>query len=740
MELRPSDEQDQLIDAFGALYAKASSPERVRDTEASGFDRSLWEQLAEIGAVPMGVPEEHGGWGASLLDLALVAEQHGRHLGSAPLVEAQVAARLLARAGEPGAATLRGVLEDGRVVVFAPRPARGKVATMAPGAAVADAIVVLVDGDLLVAHLGDNRVAVENLGSMSVADVSVGEVEVLATGDTAATLFEGALDEWLVLTGASLGAIAKRSLEIGVDYAKERYAFGQAIGAFQAVAHPLADSAAAADGAQLLSRQAAWAADTDPARFAQLAAMSFAFSAETARDASYRALHLHGGYGFMLEYDIQLYYRRARGWANVGMSAAQAYRRAGSCRLEAADTQPAAKGGAVEGGMDFRVHEGEAELRAEVRAFLDEHLTPDLEAQMHETGVSHDADFTRALAEKRWIAPGWPIELGGAGLGLLERISLMEELLRAEAPIYGVGTSYLVASVLKAVGTDAQRTLIPKALAGEIIMVLGFTEPEVGSDLASAVCRAVPDGDQWVINGQKMFTTNAQVGDYVFLLARTNTEVPKHKGLTMFVVPLDQPGVEVQPVFTMSGERTNITFYNDVRVDDAWRIGEVDGGWRTLSVALAEEHGGGFSPALDRLLGAVESWTRDPEHGVDDNGVPLARSADVQELIGHTAASLEVSRLLHRRVAWMAEEGIPVVAEGPMSKLLSSEELEDRAEQAIEVLGPDALRSFLDPTAPARGLVEHVLRFSLGTTIYAGTSEVHRNMIAQRGLGLPRPG
>ncbi len=738
MDLRPSDEQNQLIDAFGALYAKASSPERVREVESTGFDPDLWDHLAEIGAVQMGVSEDNGGWGASLLDLALVAEQHGRFLGSAPLIEAQVAARLLARTGTAGAATLQAMLDDGRRVVFAPRPTRGTIAQMVPGAAVADAVVALVNGDLVVAHIGDNRVAVENLGSMPVADFPLDKVDVLATGDSATRLFDGALDEWLVLTGAALGAIAKRSVEIGVDYAKQRHAFGQAIGAFQAVAHPLADSASAADGAQLLSRQGAWAFEANPNRFCELAAMSFAFAAETARDASYRALHLHGGYGFMLEYDIQLYYRRARAWPNVGMSAAHGYRRAGLRHLATRDAEPTPTVHSHTGGMDFRVHEGEDELRAEVRAFLDEHLTPELEARMHRTGVSHDGAFTRALADKRWIAPGWPVEIGGAGLGLLERITLMEELLRAEAPIYGVGTSYLVASVLKAVGTEAQQVLIPQALAGQIIMVLGFTEPEVGSDLASAVCRATRDGEQWVINGQKMFTTNAQVGDYVFLLARTNTEVPKHKGLTMFVVPLDQPGVEIQPVFTMSGERTNITFYNDVRVDDAWRVGEVDGGWRTLSVALAEEHGGGFSPAIDRLLGAVVSWTLDAEAGIDGEGRPLADSAEVQELVGHIAASREVSRLLHRRVSWMAEEGIPVVAEGPMSKLLSSEELEDRAEQAVEVLGPDALRSFLDPTAPARGLVEHTLRFSLGTTIYAGTSEVHRNMIAQRGLGLPR--
>jgi alkylation response protein AidB-like acyl-CoA dehydrogenase len=294
----------------------------------------------------------------------------------------------------------------------------------------------------------------------------------------------------------------------------------------------------------------------------------------------------------------------------------------------------------------------------------------------------------------------------------------------------------MVATVLRAVGTPAQQAeILPRALSGQIVIVLGFSEPEAGSDLASAATRAVPDGDGWVINGQKMFTTNAQIGDYVFLLARTNTEVPRHRGLTMFLVPMDQEGVEVQPVFTLSGERTNITFYNDVRVSDAWRIGEVDGGWQTLTVSLAAEHGSAFGSAIERLLAAAEDWAAGT---LDDGGRPMLEDLSLRETLGRTMADLEVSRLLQRRVAWMAEAGLPLTTEGPMSKLFSSEALQDRAQDLAELMGPDALRSYLDPTAPGHGEVEHTLRHSLGTTIYAGTSEIHRNMIAQRGLGLPR--
>jgi alkylation response protein AidB-like acyl-CoA dehydrogenase len=388
--------------------------------------------------------------------------------------------------------------------------------------------------------------------------------------------------------------------------------------------------------------------------------------------------------------------------------------------------------------MDFRLGESSEARRAEVRTFLDEHMSLALEERVYRTGVSHDEAFTRALVERGWIAPSWPVEFGGQGLDPEEMVAVGEELRLADAPMYGIGTTMMVATVVLAVGTDAQKAeIIPKALAGDIVIVLGFSEPEAGSDVAAAVTRAERDGDEWVVNGQKMFTTNAQIGDFVFLLTRTNTAVAKHKGLTMFLVPLDQPGVEIQAVFTLSGERTNIVFYNDVRVSDAWRIGEVDGGWHAMTVALTNEHAAGFAAAIDRLLVAAEAWAVE---ATDDDGVPRIEDEAVREVLGRTVIDLEVSRLLQRRVAWMAEAGETIVAEGPMSKLFSSEALKQRAQAMVEVVGPDAMRSYFDPTAPSHGVIEHMLRFSLGTTIYAGTSEIHRNMIAQRGLGLPRNG
>jgi alkylation response protein AidB-like acyl-CoA dehydrogenase len=334
MDLRPTPEQSQLVETFAALYAKHAPPERVRAAEPSGFDQELWKRLTDLGVVAMGVPEDDGGWAASLLDLVLVAEQHGRSLAPAPLIEAQVAARLLARLDAPAKnETLAAAVAGERLVTIAVRPvtAQARRAGLVPAGAVADQAIVRAGDRLLLVSLTGPRSAertpVDNLGSMPLADVALDGpgVVVVAAGPAAVLAHDRAVDEWMALTGAALVGAAARALEIGVDYVKERKAWGVPIGSFQAIAHRLADSATAVDGARLLAYEAGWAASEEPDRAAELAAMSFAFAAETARDATYRSLHFHGGYGFMMEYDAQLYYRRARAWANVVAEPAVAY-------------------------------------------------------------------------------------------------------------------------------------------------------------------------------------------------------------------------------------------------------------------------------------------------------------------------------------------------------------------------------------------------------------------------------
>ncbi|HET6952117.1 MAG TPA: acyl-CoA dehydrogenase family protein [Acidimicrobiales bacterium] len=337
MDFGLSDEQRELVASCARLLAKQSPPERVRAAEPGGLDEALWRALHEVGIVTMAVGEAHGGWGAGLLDAALVAEEVGRTLAAAPVIEAQVAARLLAGVGSPAAAdVLAEVLEHGRLVTIAARPARAGVATLVPAGAVCDACVVLDGGRLVLESVaGRSRRPVANLAGAPLADLELTSSVELAAGAAAEELFEGAVDEWLVLTAAALVGMGAAAHEMICGYARERRAFGAPIGSFQGVSHPLADDAANLDGAQLLVRKAAWTLDRRGPRGRELAAMAFAFSSRAVAAATYDAVHFHGGYGFMLEHDAQLFYRRARGWARVWGDAEAADRRAAQARYGA---------------------------------------------------------------------------------------------------------------------------------------------------------------------------------------------------------------------------------------------------------------------------------------------------------------------------------------------------------------------------------------------------------------------
>ena len=384
--------------------------------------------------------------------------------------------------------------------------------------------------------------------------------------------------------------------------------------------------------------------------------------------------------------------------------------------------------------MDFEWDDATEAFRGEVRTFLDEHLTPELEDELYLQGLTHDDGFARALGERNWIAADWEREgfevLDAAAMHVLE-----EEFCRREAPYYAVSTSMMVARVIQAVGSDwLKAEVLPKVVAGEATIALGMSEPEAGSDVATVQTRARQVDDGWVIDGQKMFTTNAHVSDFVFLLARTDPESERHHGLTTFLVPLGTEGFEAQAVFTLSGERTNITFYNDLYIDDRWRISAPGGGWQSLMLALQDEHSAAFCGHLYRALAAAERWAAQPG---PDGTEPIERD-DVRLRLARVATDLEVAQLLERRTSWMESVGEVPVAEGPMSKLFSTEAIVRGAEELTAVIGPDALRSRLDPTAVEHGSVEHLLRFSLGTTIYAGTSEIQRNIIARHRCRLPR--
>jgi alkylation response protein AidB-like acyl-CoA dehydrogenase len=311
-------EQRAVSEAFAALFEKQATPQRVRAAESSpsiGFDQLLWRHYADMGALGIGVPSDCGGGDGGLLELALVAEEAGRRIAPIPVAETAAAARALGRLGEK---ELLGPVLTGSVIVSLATQVGPLSQQMLVDGAIADAVLALDGAAVVYVTRPDElpKTAGRNLGALPLGRWDApGTTTVLAEGSDACTIFAAAIDEVRVLRAAALVGLASEAIGIGSRYAVVREAFGQPIGMYQAVAHPFADAVAALDGAQLLVHKACWALDSAQDDAGALAAMAFVFAAETAYQATAHSLHVHGGYGFMEEYDIQLYYRRAKAWA-----------------------------------------------------------------------------------------------------------------------------------------------------------------------------------------------------------------------------------------------------------------------------------------------------------------------------------------------------------------------------------------------------------------------------------------
>ena len=319
MDLSLDDDSQAIQGAFHDFFAQKSPIEIVRKVEPLGFDEELWRSFGGMDGTTMAIPQSAGGGGGDALALSLVAIEAGRQLAAIPFVEHAVASRLLAAAGATN--LVNRLVETSAIATVALRPAVAGVYGLVPAGAIAD-IVVALENDELIAYLRPPGVTSEvapNFGSMPLANWPVDEMErvLLTSGPQAALLHADARATWQLLTSASLNGLRAAALEIGVDYVKNREAFGVPIGWFQTIQQRLADVAVAGDGATYLLYEAAWAHDRRHSRTKELSAMSFLYNSKVAFDTARESLQFHGGYGYTLEYDIQLYYRRAKAWPLV---------------------------------------------------------------------------------------------------------------------------------------------------------------------------------------------------------------------------------------------------------------------------------------------------------------------------------------------------------------------------------------------------------------------------------------
>jgi alkylation response protein AidB-like acyl-CoA dehydrogenase len=732
MNFELSDQQVLLREQFGKLFRQESNPARIRAAEPLGFDSALWTQLVAFGAPAMRVPEALGGGGIGLLDAVVVMEEAGRHLLSAPLAEMLAAAGLLAAlGGEQALSWLERIVADGALVTILPVAAECH-AMPVPAGAVADAMIWL-DGDAVrLSPLSRPAVSTHYHGSLPFAEVAPNLTDsvVLARGEAGIRAYQAAIEEWKLLTGALLVGSADQALLLAATYAGERSAFGKPIGSFQGVAHPLADSITDIDGARLLLWRAVWEIAQGRQEAAGTLSLASWFAGRAANRAVSRAMRAFGGYGMTMEYDIQIHFRRTRGWMLAAGDPAEELVRAGD-RLFGATRVALPDAG--ETGMDFSWGEAAERLGAEVRAFFAENLGAAHAGFAYSSDDAHDPVLFQKLAAARLLYPEWPEAYGGRGCDGAESAAVQEAFNESGVPILVPVVTDMVGKMLLAAGTDAAKCeLLPELGAGRAYCSLGYSEPSGGSDVFAAKTRAVRDGDDWIINGQKMFTTQGHLADYALLLARTDTTLAKHAGLTLFVVPLRQKGYESQHVRTIGDERTNITFYTDMRVPDRYRLGEVNGGAKAMSAALNLEQGVGLYNVgpLRRVLKHAQAWAAGKAKG----NVRAIDLPEVRARLASVQAHILVADALTRRSIWAGESGQSQKWYGSMSKLFGSEAWLSCTSDLMELAAPETLRVEQSDT----GWIEMEYRRAVPSTIYGGTSEIHRSIIAESALKMPR--
>jgi alkylation response protein AidB-like acyl-CoA dehydrogenase len=372
----------------------------------------------------------------------------------------------------------------------------------------------------------------------------------------------------------------------------------------------------------------------------------------------------------------------------------------------------------------------------QTRTFITKHVTDEVRRRDREFGENFDEQVHLALGEAGYLASDWKPDSEG-GFGPLRRRIFELEIARAHTPWYHWGTTSVVARLVQQFGApELAGRVVPGVLTGEIRLCLGYTEPEGGSDVATCKTRAVRDGggSSWVINGSKMFTSNAQNARYVFLLTNTDPEGQKHKSLTMFLVPLDSPGIEIQGIRTLDGDRTNIVYYTDVRVDDLYRIGEVNGGWTVMRSALDSEHG--LVDPEDHGLQHIAAMSG---HGdlmaetVDRVAAILSEPApDGRRALDDDSVKYRLGRDIARMEAALSTPGM-------FGRVAISQTMRDISPDLMDMLGTASALPTDTHGSATDGASEYLFRLALPLGIYGGTLEVFRNMIAQHMLGLGRP-
>ena len=379
-------------------------------------------------------------------------------------------------------------------------------------------------------------------------------------------------------------------------------------------------------------------------------------------------------------------------------------------------------------------------LRDEIREYYRELFTPELraafDAEREEMGGPVFREIVGRMGRDGWLGIGWPEEYGGQGRTALEQFIFWNETWKARAPLPIIMVTTIGPTLMK-YGTEEQKQeFLPRIQRGEIFFGVGYSEPNAGTDLASLETKAVRDGGDYVINGQKVWTTHAQDADYIWLAARTDPDAPKHRGISIILVPTSDPGFSVTPIYTLGRERTNVTYYKDVRVPTSNLVGPENAGWSLITSQLNHERIVLAIPGFaETVFEDVWRWACDASR---PGGGRMIDEQWVQVQLARVQAKLQALNVLNWRSAWALSEGVPAMADASAMKVMGSEFFVECQNLLLEIVGSAGLVVGGEPAALFDGKLEAAYRAATTFTFGGGVNEVQRDIIAMAGLGMPR--
>jgi alkylation response protein AidB-like acyl-CoA dehydrogenase len=726
----------------------------------AGFDETAWKALAQAGMLSLALPERLGGEGLGLLEVSLVLSEVGRQVAPVPAAATFAAMLFAARNGSTqqqdrwlegiatGAALLTCGDTFGRAWVRAERIAAGaRLHGSVPGVAYAQSagriVLPAVDGDGPLVVVLDPSVSGVTLrpGHSSacrqeatvVLDGAVvphdDVVDGAAAADDLRRLFSAA--SCAVADGVLAGA-----LDLTTEHVRTREQFGRPLATFQGVAEQAADVYVASRTLHLATRRACWRLHHRLDADEELAVAAY-WTTTHAPPAVQTCHHLHGGTGVDATYPLHQHY----GWTKdltraLGGSEGALEALGGRLRL----TEPAEPDDdalPAPGGMVIALSREQRALRDEMRAYFEGLVSPEeRQTMLTERHGQTYREVVRRMGRDGRLGVGWPVEYGGRGFGEVEQQVFVNEASRADVPLPYV-TLQTVGPTLQSHGTEEQRDLfLPRILAGDVHFAIGYTEPDAGTDLAALRTTATRDGDAYVVNGQKIFTTGAHDADYIWLAVRTDPDAPRHKGISILIVDTTAEGYSWSPIITCDGaHHVNATYFDNVRVPASMLVGEENGGWRLITTQLNHERVMlGPAGRVAALLHRVAEWAAGREA---TDGSPLLDLPAVRRVLAEAQACLTVNETLNWQVAASAASGPVQVADASATKVFASECVQRVGRLLEEVVGCHG-----DPAEPETARLLHWLdvqaRRNLVLTFGGGVNEIQRELIAQMGLGLPR--